>query len=175
MQFLLDNVVATAVVVVLAMMLVAVSLGRQDEAVALAEHHATAGRAASIGHMLRQDFESAMAIESASAGAVDLRVVLDVPSMTVGTLRYRPDSVAGGAVQVVRVDQAGAEAEVGPPVRDWSVTLLDAAGAPTAVPDDARSVRVRIVSQATFVRAADSLDVVWEREYAPSLLGPRTF
>ena len=76
---------------------------------------------------------------------------------------------------MVRADESGAERAVGPPVLDWRVTLLDAAGAPAAAPADARRVRVRMVTAPAFARATDSLHVVWERVFAPPLLHPSSY
>lgn len=177
MQFLLDNVVATAVVLTLTLLLLTTALQRQGESVGIANHRAVAGRTASVAATLRRDVESASAVVAVSDTSFDFRVALDPAAtpVTLATLRYRRRRQPDGSYLVVRVDESGAARPVGPPMRDWRVTLLDSAGAVTTAPARARRVRVRTVTAPAFARPSDSLDVVWEQVFAPPLLGSPSF
>ena len=177
MQFLLDNLISTVVVLTLTLLLVSTTLGRQSESASIANHQAVAGRTASVAATLRRDIESLAAIDAVSDTSFDFVVTLDPAAtpVTQGAVRYRRRLQSDGSYLVVRLDETGAERAIGPPMRSWKVTLLDASNAPTATPADARGVRVRMVTAPAFAQATDSLDVVWEQVFAPPLLGSTSF
>lgn len=91
----------------------------------------------------------------------------------------RPD-VATGAPQVIEYRLTGPEGArvveryvdgvrvgAGAPVRDWEIRALRADGAPAVRLDDARQVRVRLVTA-----APDGAGRRWETTIAPPLLAP---
>ena len=176
MQFLLDNLIAATVVLTLTLLLVSTTVQRQDESVGLANHRAQAGRTASVAATVRRDLESLSSVTAVSDSSFDFTVALDPAAtpVTMGSIRYRRRLSADGSYRVVRIDEAGAERAIGPPMRDWEVDLLDATHAETSVVADGRRVRVRMVTAPAFAQASDTLNVVWEQVFTPALLGSPT-
>ena len=173
MQFLFDNLIATVVVLVLTLVLLSTTLRRQSESAGIANHQAVAGRTASIAATLRRDIESLAAVQAVTDTSFDFSVTVDPTTtpITTGTVRYRRRQQPDGSYLVMRLDGSGASRAIGPPMRDWRVTLLTRADVPTAALAEARRVRVRMVTAPAFAQPGDSLDVVWERVFSPSLLG----
>lgn len=172
MQFLSDSLLATVLVGAIVLMLAALSIRQQEESGGISSRRAIAGQTASLEMHVASDFQNVMAVQAATDSTVTFTVVTDPSTMATAAVTYDRSRrvVDGDTLFDVERRQGANSTVVGPGLSDWTVVLRDSTGSPTPLATEARQMTVRFVATPAFPSSRDTLDVVWERSFSPSLL-----
>lgn len=177
MHALTDNLLAVLLTGGLVLMLATVTLRQQEEAGSITNRRAVSGRMAALVSTVQADFSNVAAFQSVTDSTVSFAVTSDPATMAQSTVTYhRARRIVDGETRYdVWRTEDGTSGVVGPDLVDWEVQVRDSSGSVTASLADVERASVRFAQSPTLSAFDDSLDVVWERTFAPPLLGSLSF